>query len=41
MTHCQGGLQSLNLSQQVMELDQVVHQAKEQVFSSLYWNDCA
>jgi hypothetical protein len=32
MTQCQGGLQFLKLSEEVMELDQVVRQAEDQVF---------
>jgi hypothetical protein len=32
MTQCQGGLEFLNLCEKVMELDQVVIQAKDQVF---------
>jgi hypothetical protein len=31
-TQCQGGLQFLNLSEEVMELDQVVRQAEDQAF---------
>jgi hypothetical protein len=43
MTQCQGGLKFLNLSEQVMELDQVVQYAKQKdkYFASQYWNYCA
>jgi hypothetical protein len=31
MTHCQGGLQFMNLAEEVMELNQVCHQTEDQV----------
>jgi hypothetical protein len=40
MTQCQGGLQSLNFSEQVMELYQAVDQEEDHLFSSQYWNYC-
>jgi hypothetical protein len=31
MTQCQGGIQFMNLAEEVMELDQVCHQTDDQV----------